>query len=283
MDFVDEVLPIFSFIVSFFSLILAFMANRKTNRFAKQSLDNQITPIIKLTKLGLDPKKVKVYGGKSISWEGKNKISKKLYNIISNSARTNSMVTINHKKYLLINLCYKDTPKNDIGIIVDAFYFELKYAKNEIAELKILKAYSLLDPKTPFGVDIKINTHIDLRIGSQSPVITIPIAYACPVYENSSLNLGNIAKIATNTTKEIDLLKTPSMAKQIICFMETAYLINCRTYDNNEFLISLYMKKDNRNGELKTSFECGSDKLYFDRYKRAKKKAQKEIQQLAEI
>lgn len=65
--------------------------------------------------------------------------------------------------------------------------------------------------------------------------------------------------------------------------METAYLINCRTYDNNEFLISLYMKKDNRNGELKTSFECGSDKLYFDRYKRAKKKAQKEIQQLAEI
>lgn len=282
MNFVDEVLPIFSFIVSVVSLILAFMANKKTNRFAKQSLDNQITPIIKLTKLGLDPKKVKVYGGKSISWEGKNKISKELYNTISNSARTNSIVTINHKNYLLINLCYKDTPKDDIGIIVDAFYFELEYTKNEIAELMILKAYSLLDPKTPFGVDVKINTHINLQIGSQAPVITIPIAYACPVYENSSLNLGNIAKIAANATKEIDLIKTPNMAKQIICFMETAYLINCRTYDNNEFLLSLYMKKDNRSGELKTSFNFGSDQLYLEKYKKAKKKARKEIQQLAE-
>ena len=302
MFFVDYILPILSFLIATLSAILAFKANRKsqeannlaekankiseeanilskrTNEIAEKSLYAQIAPEIKLTKLGLDPTKVKVYGGDNITWDGKDNIPDKIYKTILNTVRTNSIVIIDDKKYLLINLCYKDTAKDDIGLVVDAFYFEMEFTKNQIDELMILKAYSLLDSETPFGIDVKINTHIDV----QTSTITIPIAYACPANRESSLNLGSIAKMAKETTEKIDLIKTPSKAKQIIYFLETAYLIKCRTFNNHEFLFSLYMKKDNVSGELETLSQCGSDELYNEKYKKAKENAHKEIQQLAE-
>lgn len=175
MFFINFILPIFSFIIACISAILAFVTYKKykeankisqeankfakeANRFAreaneiaKKSLNTQIAPEIKLTKFGLDPTKVRVYGGNNISWIGKNNIPDELYKTILNSPRTNSITMIDDKKYLLINLCYKNTAKDDMGI-VDAFYMELECTKNQVAELSILKAYSLLNSTTPFGM-----------------------------------------------------------------------------------------------------------------------------------
>ena len=309
MYFTDFILPILSFIIACISAILAFvtykkykeanklseeanmfareanmfareanMFAREANEIAKKSLNTQIAPEIKLTKLGLDPGKVRVYGGKNISWIGKNNIPKNLYRTILNSARTISITIINDKKYLLINLCYENTPKDDMGIVVNAFYLELECTKNPVDELSIFKAYSLLNPTTPFGTDIQVDAHIDL----QNSNITIPIIYACPSNLDSSLNLGNIAKIAKETTDKINLIDSPSMAGKLISFIETAYLIKCRTSSNDEFLFSLYMKKD-ENGRLQASYMREGDEIYNEKYKKAKKIAGKEIQQLASI
>ncbi len=305
MFFIKFILPILSFIIACISAILTFVTYKKykeankiseeANRFAKEankfareaneiaekSLYNQIAPEIKLTKLGVDPTKVEVYGGDNITWSGKKEIPNNIYRVILNSTRTSSFAMINNKKYLLINLCYKDTAKDNIGVVINAFYLELECTKNQVTELMVLKAYSLLDSETPFGIDVQINSHIDVHAST----ITIPIAYACPANRESSLNLGIIAEIAQDqdTTEKIDLLETPSKAKQIIHFIETAYLIKCRTFNNDEFLFSLYMKKDNESGELQTLSICRSDELYNEKYKEAKRNAHKEIQQVAAI
>ncbi len=309
MYFVNCILSILSIIVACISAILSFLTYKKykkaneiaeeanviakeahkfakeANKFAKEanviamkSLNAQIAPEIKLTKLGVDPTKIKVYGGENITWIGKTNLPDELYQIIINSARTDSMVIIDNTKYLLINLCYKDTTKDNIGIILDAFYFELECSKNQVSELMILKAYSLLNSKTPFGIDIKINAHTDV----QTSTITIPIAYACPENLESSLILGNIAKMAKEATNKINLIDSPSMAGKFIGFIETAYLIKCRTFSNEEFLFSLYMKKD-ESGKLQTLCMRRGDEIYNEKYEKAKKIVGKEIQQLASI
>lgn len=76
------------------------------------------------------------------------------------------------------------------------------------------------------------------------------------------------------------MLDSPSMAGRFIGFIETAYLIKCRTFSNDEFLFSLYMKKD-ESGRLQTSYVRGGDEIYNEKYEEAKKCAGKEIQQLA--
>lgn len=109
MYFVDCILPILSLIVASISAILTFVTYKKykkaneiaeeanrfaeeANKFAKEaneismkSLNAQIAPEIKLTKLGIDPTKVKVYGGENITWIGKTNLPNELYQIIINS------------------------------------------------------------------------------------------------------------------------------------------------------------------------------------------------------
>ena len=297
MIFINYVIPIISVIASILSAIFAYKANTKAkeandiskeaknisekanniseeaNAIAIKALDIQMAPEIKLTKLELDPQKVKVFGGSNIAWIGKNELTDELYRIISKSARKDSVVIINNIEYLLINLCYENTSKNDMGIILDAFCFEAECTKNSIAELSILKAYSLLNPTIPFEPDIKLNIHIDINTST----ITIPIAYACPSNLYSSLNLGSIAKIAKEFTEKINLINTPDMAGKIIGFVETAYLIKCITPNNDEFLYTLYIKRD-EDGRLKTPHIYRGEEKYNQYYNIAKDRIGKEIQ-----
>ncbi len=297
MIFINYVIPIISVIASILSAIFAYKANTKAkeandiskeaknisekanniseeaNAIAIKALDIQMAPEIKLTKLELDPQKVKVFGGSNIAWIGKNELTDELYIIISKSARKDSVVIINNIEYLLINLCYENTSKNDMGIILDAFCFEAECTKNSIAELSILKAYSLLNPTIPFEPDILLNVHIDINTST----ITIPIAYACPSNLYSSLNLGSIAQIAKENTEKINLINTPDMAGKIIGFVETAYLIKCVTPNNDEFLYTLYIKRD-EDGRLKKPHIYRGDEKYSHYYNIAKERIGKEIQ-----
>lgn len=300
MFFIDYILPILSFFIAIISVILAFKANiksneaneisresnliskeaknisQKANEIAEKSLNVQIAPEIELTKLELNPQNVKIYGGNNISWIGKKDLPDKLYKIISKTARTDSIMVLENKEYLLINLCYENTAKDDVGIILDAFCFEGKCVKNSIAELSILKAYSLLNPTIPFEPDIRLNIHIDINTST----ITIPIAYACPSNLYSSLNLGSIAQMASQTTEKINLIDNPDMAGKIIGFVETAYLIKCLTPNNDEFLYTLYIKRD-ENGRLKVPHIYKGEQQYNDHYIEAKNRIGKEIQVIA--
>lgn len=297
MIVINYIVPIISVIASVLSAIFAYKANTKAkeaneiskdaknisekanaiseeaNTIAMKALDIQMAPEIELTKLELDPQKVKVFGGKNIAWVGKNELTDELYKIILKSARTDSIVVINNKEYLLINLCYENTTKSDIGIVLDAFCFEAECKKNSIAELSIIKAYSLLNPTIPFEPDIQLNIHIDINI----PTITIPIAYACPANLYSSLNLGSIAQIAKESSEKINLINIPDMAGKIIGFVETAYLIKCLTPNNDEFLYTLYIKRD-EDGRLKTPHIYRGEEKYNHYYNIAKKRIGKEIQ-----
>lgn len=86
----------------------------------------------------------------------------------------------------------------------------------------------------------------------KTSTITIPIAYACPNNLYSSLNPGSIAQMASETSEKINLIDSPYQAGKVIGFVETAYLIKCLTPNNDEFLYTLFIKRDD-NGRLKTS------------------------------
>lgn len=297
MFFIEYILPILSLLISIISTILAFKANikskeaneiskesnsiskeaknisQKANEIAEKSLNVQIVPEIELTKLELDPQNVKIYGGNNISWTGKKDLPDELYEIILKLARTNSIMIFDNKEYLLINLCYENTAKDDVGIIFDALCYEGKCTKNSITELSILKAYSLLNPTIPFEPDMGLNIHIDINTST----ITIPIAYACPSNLYSSLNLGSIAQIAGQTTEKINLISNPNMAGKIISFVETAYLIKCLTPNNDKFLYTLYVKRD-ETGRLKIPHIYKGEQQYNNHYNEAKKRIGREIQ-----
>lgn len=258
MIFINYILPVLSFLVSIVSAIIAYKANsiskaakviseesnsiaNDANDIANRSLNHQIAPQIDLTKLELNPTAVKVYGGKNIAWEGKDDLSDELYQQIKELALSNILTVIDGKEYLLVNLCYSDTPKDDIGLILGAFTFEAEYEGTRIAEISVDRVYSLLNSKEPFISGMKL----DIRKNITKHKITLTMAYACPYNFPSSLNLANIASLAKNTVGNINLLETPERVAEIIGFMETSYLIRCITADNDELFYTIYIKRNN--------------------------------------
>lgn len=290
----DYVLPVLSLLVSIVSVIIAYKAisiskaakviseesnsiAKDANNIASKSLNYQIAPLIELTKLELNPTSVKVYGGKNIAWDGKSDLSDELYQKIKELALSNILTTIDGKEYLLVNLCYSDTPKDDIGLILGAFTFEAESKGTRIAEIYVDRVYSLLNSKEPFMSGMKLDIHQNIA----QHKITLTIAYACPYNFPSSLNLANIASLAKNTVGNINLLETPERVAEIIGFMETSYLIRCITADNDEFFYTLYIKRNNF-GRMEASQIYRGYEKYKEYYIKATEIACKEIESIAE-
>lgn len=294
MIFTDYVLPFLSLMTSIISVIIAYKAisvskaakviseesnsiAKDANNIANRTLNYKIAPQIELTKLELNPTNVKVYGGKNIAWEGKDNLSEELYQKINGLALSNILTTIEGKEYLLVNLCYNDTPKDDIGLILGAFTFEAEYTGTRIAEISVDRVYSLLNSKEPFMSGMKL----DIRKNITQPKITLTMAYACPYNLPSSLNLANIASLAKNTVSNINLLETPERVGEIIGFMETSYLVKCITATNDEFFYTIYIKRNNF-GRM----EVGQIYRGYEKYKeyciKATEDAGRDIESIAE-
>lgn len=294
MIFINYILPVLSLLVSIVSAIIAYKAvsvskeakviseeansiANNANDIANRSLNHQIAPQIELTKLELNPTAVKVYGGKNIAWEGKSDLSDEIYQKIKELALSNILTVIDGKEYLLVNLCYSDTPKDDIGLILGAFTFEAEYEGTRIAEIFVDRVYSLLNSKEPFMSGMKL----DIRKSITQHKITLTMAYACPYNFPSSLNLANIASLAKNTVSNINLLETPERVAEIIGFMETSYLLRCITADNDEFFYTIYIKRNNF-GRM----EAGQIYRGFEKYKEyctnATEDAGRQIESIAE-
>lgn len=294
MIFINCILPILSFLVSAVSVMVAYKAvcvskeaksiseqsnsiAEEANNIANRSLNFQIAPEIELTKLELNPTDVKVYGGKNIAWDGKIELTDELYQKIKDLALSNVLTIIDDKEYLLVNLCYNDTPKEDIGLVLGAFTFEAEYKGTRIAEISVDRVYSLLNQNEPFMADMIL----DVRKNITQPKITLTMAYACPYNFHSSLNLANIASLSKNTTDKINLLETPERIGEIIGFMETSYLIKCTTANNDEFFYTIHIKR-NSLGRM----EVGQLYRGYEKYKEycteARKGTDRNIESIAE-
>lgn len=244
MNFDETTMSLISIMVSIISVIIAYKANinsRKANSIAQESMNLQIAPTIHFTKLEVDASKVKVFGGHHVAWKGKNDLTEELFRQIKDLAYSNTLTVINGKEYLLINLCSKNTLKEDMALILDAFCFEAQYDSEFIInELSVERVYSLLDLESPFKPNMKLDIHKNLT-GTK---ITIPVAYTYPFNSSASLNLGQIAEISHNTNAIINLVENPEKAGEIIGFVETSYLIKCTTNIDKEFYYTLHMERN---------------------------------------
>lgn len=286
MFFVDNIIPILSFIVSFVSVIIACIAimesraarkiSEEANRISEKANEiatKEWAPSIKLSELGLEPTEVKVYGGVNVPWQEKEELDDEFYDILQKTRRALTTAVFGQKEYLLINLCDEDTPKEDIGLVLDAFYFVTECKGKFVVEFTIMKLYSLLYSKTPFD----INMSLKVKMNVDDSTVKVPIAYACPYNLQASLNLGNIVNMAQVKKDTINLRKCPQLAGKLIGFAEAAYLIKCLTTTNDEFLYTMYIKKD-ESGRLDVSQVYMGQERYNMYYDKAKKRANREIQ-----
>lgn len=219
----------------------------------------------------MDPTKVKVYGGSNIAWNGKKDLSEDLFNKIISLSCSYTLTSFYGTEYLLVNLCSKETPKEDVGLILNAFCFELQYEGTFINELSVERAYSFADTSGPFISNMRLDIHKKLR----NREIAMPIAYACPFSSPSLLNLNQIADISQKAKTVINLVANPEKAGEVIGFSESAYLIKCITNRGDSFLYTIHMRR--HSGKLEYVVYSGN-KNYKESYKSITKKIHKKIE-----
>lgn len=241
-------------VTSIFSLFYANQANRiarESNNIAKQANKDANRPILNITGFCFEPQNAYVFGGKNVSWDGKKNFIDGHLDELRRTHMSGSLVRLGtqegqeKEEYFLINLCNKDTPCEDIGLILNALTFKLENVGTPINELTINEAYSMLDSKESFPTNMHIGKSTFLMNDDK---FTIKIAYAYPLNKTASLNLTSIAKqIAAEEKEEIDLLKTPKRAGEILGFVETAYQFSCKTVDGIDYDFSFFIDRDMQN------------------------------------
>lgn len=285
-EFLNPILPFVAIVISICALIRSGKANKianDANEISNQMRDDTQRPRLKLVSLSLDPQNVHIYGGKNITWAGKLPLRDDLFNVIKDSFRSDSVVTFKVEKeaapqeYLLINLCGKDSQREDIGLILNAITFsvENQNTDNPISEITIEKAYSMISNSKPFPLDMKLrNSTITIH---ENP-FSVNLAYACCHYESSSLNLGGIAGIkASGETDIINLIDSPERAGEIIAFADTAYLFSCKTTSGQRYEFSLVISKNPSTGNLKDHFIYYKREEFDKRAAAASERANKKV------
>ena len=226
--------------------------------------------ILKLDSMIINPKGIIVFGGKNVKWEGNEAIPNEYLPIIRRTALSSSIINLNGKNSLFINLCEKDVHIDDIGLILNLAYLNFKCKKANIRNLYILKVYSMINYDKSFTTNIRIDAQIQLNNDS----LILPISYACPHYEMSSMNLASISHIAKTEEQQFDLLKVPERAGEIISFIETGYLIQCILSDNKTHILSLIIDRDmKKGGRLNRHYFYAGDEVFEDMASKAIDKA----------
>jgi hypothetical protein len=241
-------------VISIFSLFYANQVNhiaRESNDIAKQANKDANRPIFNLIGFYFDPQNAYVFGGKNVFWEGKKNFIDGQLNELRRTHMSYSLVRLGaqegqkKEEYFLVNLCDKDTPDEDIELILNALTLKIENVGAPINELTINETYSMLSSKEPFPTNMHIGKSTFLMNGDK---FTIKIAYACPLNRSASLNLTSIAKqIAAEEYEEIDLLEAPERAGEILGFIETAYQFSCKTIDGVDYDFSFFIDRDMQN------------------------------------
>ncbi|MCL2771716.1 MAG: hypothetical protein FWD71_00060 [Oscillospiraceae bacterium] len=265
--------------ITSFSILFAMRSFKKTiqredkrDEKTDKSSYEKCRPEVELSSLTLYPNEFEVYVGEKVEWwkgasrpefdksiigqrnkyerdekdENKNKTYIK---IIEDRIRKDTVLRHENskgteKEYMFINLCKESdfgNLANDVVLAFDVLKFRLKFNNNKVDKVRIKKAYSMIKEDESFGNDIKINVTFPVS----GDFLEIPVAYAYINLETSSVKINNIyTKLAEQGKKEIDFLQSRNNAGDYIGFIETAYLIECLTTDDEVYEYSLFLEVD---------------------------------------
>jgi hypothetical protein len=204
--------------------IMALVISWRTaiNRKKEEEFERQ--PIMTVTRFALNPKMFNLAGGEKIYW------CKEKFNRIHRKVLHNSQwKSIDWQGNLFINMCQTEDLSRAV-IAFNAMTIELEFTENIFDELKIKKVYSMREKKQGFGRGMKINAKFPVFESK----VELPITYAYIHDEvlgsRTSLRLREIYKYAKWKNRPvIDFLTSRSEAGKYIGFIETGYLIECRT------------------------------------------------------
>ncbi|MCL2399961.1 MAG: hypothetical protein FWC91_09515 [Defluviitaleaceae bacterium] len=137
------------------------------------------------------------------------------------------------KKYMLINTLPKDVSKTilleQIVLAFNVIEVEISLG-SRISEIKIEKAYTMIDHKSPF-TDVEV-LDVKFPIGHNQVTLTMPFAYACFNHNIKTLDIERINNLKkSGNTEEINLLEQ-KVESALLGFYETAFLIRCKTTDD---------------------------------------------------
>lgn len=271
----NEILPYIAIAISIWAVSLS----KEANEISKQMRDDAQRPRLEFVSLSLDPQNVYVYGGRNITWAEKLPLRDDLFEVIEDSFRSGSTVkfAVNEgdipQEYLLVNLCKEGSPREDIGLILNAVTFtvENQNTDNPINALTIKESYSMINNNEPFPLDMELDNS---AISIHENCFSIHLAYACCFNQPSSLNLAGIAAIkASGETEIINLIESPERAGEIIAFADTAYLFSCNAADGQTYEFSMAISRDPSTGNLKDHFISFSRKIFDERAANASERA----------
>jgi len=259
----ETIISIISIVLAFLSFLLAFFSF-KNSREAKYKA-NQPTLTLSELKLFLD--RFELYGGEKVSW-GKNKFLRGANHeehVLNNTQRT-TMLEHNNKNYLLINFCPKDISTSKKAVIAfDAINIKVDFSNNEVAKLRLKKVFSI----APSGESFVKNFMVDAEFFVSGSTLEVPVAYACIYDHPTAIHLQKIYRLKKSLFKSIkktpvNLLQSRGNADDYIGFVETGYLLECKTIDGYIYEYSLYMKI-NENGTLVLEKIQNGSKLFDEK------------------
>lgn len=252
-EIINLIFPIISMLSVVFSASILLFINKKL-KDAKRVAMLAKTPRLQLTGLSLSPIDVDMYVGDNVEWDntkpiwGKDPATDEFYSYIDlvlnpNCLRKETLISHKGKKYLFINRCPQDAEKHKDNIVLafDVLNMKIEFDSNRINTLKIKKSYAMISESEAFGSDVKIDVNFSIDKSS----LEIPIAYACLISRNTSVNLYNINKLAkSGANAPIDFLQSKEKIKKYLNFTETAYLLECTTTDDEIHYYSMLLKVD---------------------------------------
>ncbi|MCL2593634.1 MAG: hypothetical protein FWD82_09770 [Defluviitaleaceae bacterium] len=276
-------------IAGLFTLLIQWNAARIKNR-----------PVVRLTDLTIDTKKVEIYigedvdgyyGAKSINEQIVSDREKKYVDLVTDPKKLNqtSLLLPNEHlipgkgAYMFVNLCTKNSNVEDIILAFDVLNITLTIddENKSIEELEINAAYSLRKVDKSFGGGLTIDVDLTKIPKFISP-LEIPVAYAYTVGDESSLHVSHInseknrikSKQEKNPSMEIDtkiqLLKPQARVGKYLGFSETSYLLKCKTSSSFfPYYYSIFLSLSNR--MLNPPEQSDNKKLFLSKVKHAGK------------
>jgi len=262
----ETTISVISIVISFLGFLLA-VFSFKGSREAKYKANR---PILTLSEFKIFLDRYEMYVGGNVPW-GKNKsLENSTYEeCIRRNAKNITKLEHNNKDYLFINFCPKDTSSTKKAILAfDVLNIKIDFSNNDVSKLRIKEVFSIGLNGESFIKDFKVNAEFTVS----EPTLELPIAFACIHDHPTAINLQKIQKFKKSVIKNIvrkpiDLLQSRGNVDGYIGFVETGYLLECKTIDGYIYAYSLCFEV-NKNGTLILEKIQNGRKLFDEKVKK---------------
>jgi len=213
----------------------------QANKLAQSSSNKVHMPKIKLIDFSIDPNKIEIFAQKNMQINGAHPMkspSRKVgtyeyYNfhrLINGNFRNISLLAhpLTMIEYLFLNLCSNNFNDDNKAVVFGMFNVTIDFGSDSISEIKIEKAYAMVNKRTSIGNDLDIN----VRFFDPISPLKIPIAFVCPYKKIEGL-LERVSWLK-GTFKSLNLFESKSMIPQYTNLDEFACLLRCKTIEDEE-------------------------------------------------